>query len=320
MISFIIIGKNEGWKLTKCFKSIFKTIEFNELTEYEVIYVDSRSTDDSIERARKFEKIKIFKLTRDMNAAIARNVGADNSSGDTLFFIDGDMEIIPEFLQLVYSGKAGLSHDFISGQFLDYNYDINKNFINKKLYHKISEGGNKEFVVGGLFIIKKYFWKLVGGMKNHLRISEDIDFGLRLAKKGVALIRKNELLARHHTISYSDDNRIWADILKGNEMYRGLLLRENIFNIFQWKLFIRENYTFFTMVALIFISVIIKSVLVLFPYLILVIVRAFKKRSKSLKNLLNISSYFIVRDISVALSFMLFWPKKNKDINYINIK
>ena len=320
MISFIIIGRNEGWKLTKCLQSVFDTIEHNALKEYEVIYVDSKSTDDSIKRATSFDKIKIIQLTGDFNAAIARNIGAKESKGNVLFFIDGDMEIQSEFLQLVYSEEAGLFHDFVSGQFMDYNYDINKNLINKKLYHKISEGGNKEFVVGGLFIIKKYFWKLVGGMKNHLRISQDIDFGLRLAQKGVFLIRKNELLARHHTISYSDDNRIWADIFNGNQMYRSLLLRENIFNIFQWKLFLRENYTFLTMVTLIFISFIIKSVLVLFPYLVLVIVRAFKRRSKSLKNLLNISFYFIVRDSSVALSLMLFWPKKNKYINYINIK
>jgi len=320
MISFIIIGRNEGWKLTKCLQSVFQTIKQNLLSKYEVIYVDSKSTDDSIERAKKFQNLKIFQLTGDINAAIARNIGAKESNGEVLFFIDGDMEIIPEYLELVYSEKAGLFHDFVSGQFMDYNYDINKNLTNKKFYHKISKDGNKDFVVGGLFIIKKYFWKLVGGMKNHLKRSQDIDFGLRLAQKGVFLIRKNELLARHHTISYSDDNRIWADILKGNQMYRSLLLRENIFNYFQWKLFVRENYTFLAMVTLIFISFIIKSVLVLFLYLVLVIVRAFKKRPKSLKNILNISFYFIVRDISVALSFMLFWPKKNKDINYINIK
>ena len=31
MFSFIIIGRNVGWKLTKCFKSVFKTIEYNNL-------------------------------------------------------------------------------------------------------------------------------------------------------------------------------------------------------------------------------------------------------------------------------------------------
>ena len=89
MISFIIIGRNEGQKLTKCFESVLNTIEFNSLRDYEVIYVDSNSTDDSIERAKKFNNIKIFRLTRDVNAAIARNLGVEKSKGDVLFFILG---------------------------------------------------------------------------------------------------------------------------------------------------------------------------------------------------------------------------------------
>ena len=125
MISFIIIGRNEGWKLTKCFESIFQTIEHNNLTHYEVIYIDSDSTDDSIERAKKFNQIKIFQLTADYNAAIARNVGAKEAKGDVLFFIDGDMEIIREFLPKVYSVKNGLMEDFVWGNWINYFYDQN---------------------------------------------------------------------------------------------------------------------------------------------------------------------------------------------------
>ena len=71
MISFIIIGRNEGWKLSKCFESVFKTIKQNKLEKYEVIYVDSDSTDDSIKRAQSNNCIKTFKITSKPNAAIA---------------------------------------------------------------------------------------------------------------------------------------------------------------------------------------------------------------------------------------------------------
>ena len=63
MISFIIIGKNEGAKLKKCFTSIVKTINENNIDAYEVIYVDSNSTDNSIDIAKKYNIIKIFKIT-----------------------------------------------------------------------------------------------------------------------------------------------------------------------------------------------------------------------------------------------------------------
>src|SRR6056297_500012 len=129
MISFIIIGRNEGWKLTICFQSIHKTIEKLKIDNYEIIYVDSKSTDDSIERALKFNKIKVLKLTGKCNPAIARNIGAENSSGDTLFFIDGDMEINSNFLTIIFEDNLLLSHNFISGQLKNINYNKSGKFI-----------------------------------------------------------------------------------------------------------------------------------------------------------------------------------------------
>ena len=115
MISFIIIGKNEGWKITKCIESIFNTIALNNISNHEIIYVDSESIDDSIERVQFFDSVKIFQIRGDVNAAIARNIGAKEAKGDVLFFIDGDMEIIPGFLESVYINGKILSRDFISG-------------------------------------------------------------------------------------------------------------------------------------------------------------------------------------------------------------
>jgi glycosyltransferase involved in cell wall biosynthesis len=80
MISFIIIGRNEGWKLTKCLQSVFETIAYNKLKNAEVIYVDSKSTDDSIERAKAFDKVKVLLITGECNAAIASNIGAKEAN------------------------------------------------------------------------------------------------------------------------------------------------------------------------------------------------------------------------------------------------
>lgn len=93
MISFIIIGRNEGWRLEKCFTSVFKTIKKDNIESFEVIYVDSKSTDNSVNVAKSYEEIKVFQIVGVCNAAIARNVGAKEAKGDILFFIDGDMEI-----------------------------------------------------------------------------------------------------------------------------------------------------------------------------------------------------------------------------------
>jgi len=40
-----------------------------------------------------------------------------------LFFIDGDMEIQSNFLEKVYNEEIGLKFDFVSGDFLNINFD-----------------------------------------------------------------------------------------------------------------------------------------------------------------------------------------------------
>ena len=78
MISFIVIGKNEGLRLKKCFESIHKAIDYDSIKNYEIIYVDSKSIDNSLALAKTFSDIKVFLITGENNAAIARNIGQKN--------------------------------------------------------------------------------------------------------------------------------------------------------------------------------------------------------------------------------------------------
>jgi glycosyltransferase involved in cell wall biosynthesis len=117
MISFIIIGKNEGWRLKKCLHSIAYIIEQDKIVDYEIIYVDSKSTDNSVELAKQ-HGAKVYLVIGECNAAIARNIGAKEAIGDILFFIDGDMELLSGFLpKVIENGK--LVYPFVSGLFID---------------------------------------------------------------------------------------------------------------------------------------------------------------------------------------------------------
>ena len=157
-ISFIVIGKNEAKNLQKCFHSIFDTINYNNLKKYEVIYVDSKSTDDSITRAKKFPKVKIFHITGHCNAAIGRNIGAKEAKGDVFFFIDGDMEIKSSFLPLVYNEKSGLRCQLVSGQVKNYNYDKEDNLLGTSYQFKKLIKEKYFTTAGGIFLIKKRLW------------------------------------------------------------------------------------------------------------------------------------------------------------------
>lgn len=311
-ISFIIIGKNEGWKLTKCLYSVFNTIEKNKLQEFEIIYVDSNSSDDSIYRAKEFGGILIYKLIGDSNPAIARNLGAAKSKSDVLFFIDGDMEIIPEFLPKVYSEPCGLLYKYVSGNFINYYYNQNWEFVRKD-YYKKNKKDIFEFEVGGLFLIEKELWLKVGGMRNIFKKSQDIDLSLRLAKKGVKLLRKYELAAIHHTIPYLEKNRKWEDLFNGVHLYaRSLLYRYNLGNIYMIKRLFRNDYTIVILISAIVSAIFFNKLYLVSVYFIILII----KSKISIMDYL----YFFLRDTTALIGFFTFYPNKTKNISYTEVK
>jgi len=319
MISFIIIGRNEGWKLTKCLESVFKTIRQNILSKYEVIYVDSKSTDDSIERAKCFKNIKIIQLTGEINAAIGRNVGAQFAKGDVLFFIDGDMEIMPDFLPKVYSETYGLKYDFVSGQMNYIYYDRNNKYIGEELYYKrCLKKDAVYYTVGGLFLIRRKCWDLVGGMKNKYKKSQDYDLALRLSKENIHLFRKKELIGNTHMISYKDSTRMYMDILNSNNFYpRSLIYREHLFYKHMWPVIIRNDSSLLIFLILLLASLFSNNYIFLVIYPFYIIIRILK-RKRGLKNLFINIPYYILRDLTVIFGFLFFYPKeiKKSEITY----
>ena len=83
-ISVIIPVKNVASKIEQCLEAVFS----QSLKPYEVIIVDGRSTDDTVEKAKKFS-VKV--LYQDYGAAgAARQTGLENAEGEYLAFTDGD--------------------------------------------------------------------------------------------------------------------------------------------------------------------------------------------------------------------------------------
>jgi len=83
-ISVIIPVKNMAGKIEQCLKAVFA----QSLSPHEVIVVDGRSTDGTVERAQKFP-VKVFE--QDYGAAgAARQIGVEQAEGEYLAFTDGD--------------------------------------------------------------------------------------------------------------------------------------------------------------------------------------------------------------------------------------
>ena len=316
MISFIIIGRNEGWKLTKCFQSIIDTVKYNKLQNYEINYVDSKSTDDSIQRAKCFNNVKIILLTGKCNAAIGRNIGAKESTGDVLFFIDGDMEIIPEYLKLVYDQDNGLKYEFVSGQVKNYNYNNIGELLGNSYQFKKLSGDEYHNTTGGIFLVKRSLWVRINGMDINFRQGEDHDFALRLTKLGYPLLRKPEIIANHHTIEYINEKRMWNTIFSGNIFYPNVfLLRKHLLNIYIYKGLLQSNYTTISLIFFLSISLFTNNFLWLSGYVFFLIIKVFKNRKGTFNKNFELFLYYVLRDISLICAFFILPMKKVKSEN-----
>jgi len=323
LISFIIIGRNENWKITKCIQSVLKTIQYNSLNNSEVIYIDSKSSDDSLERVKQFESLKIFQLTGAYNAAIARNLGVEKSRGDILFFIDGDMEILPEFLSLVYHERDGLTYPFVSGQLKNFNYDENAFFINNTWQYSSVLNGDKYFATtGGIFLIERKIWESVGGMDHRFKRGQDLEFALRIAQKGFKILRKKEIIANHHTISYTHKTRLWKTLFSGDISYsNSFLLRKHILNPQVYLKIAKSNYTLLGFFSFLILSVLMHQFYLLIGYFIVLGIKIYKQKKRNLLDIIELFLFYPIRDLFFL--FYLFAPIKkmnSSDIQYTQIQ
>ena len=318
MISFIIIGRNIGSTAKICFDSLFHSVHYAALSEYEILYVDSSSTDKTLDIVKSYSEVRIFRIEKNYNAAVARNIGAQEAKGDYLVFLDGDMELQPEFLKSHLLNSSGQpKYGYVSGDLMNYFYENNNfRFIKKAPYFgSLLSDEKTEPVVGGLFAITKNMFQSVGGMNVSYDRCEDYDFGLRLAQRNIFLKRLDSVFVNHHTVSYIDVNRMKGMMRNGDFLFVGLLNREHLLNPYFWKVFIRNSYScivlFFCLCLIPFAGLI-----GFLPYLLLISAKSNFQQVSINHSFFNYFLYFLLRDIQELVGTFFFFPKKIKAIVY----
>lgn len=73
MISVIVIGRNEGSRLSACLQSVQDALA---VLSHEIIYVDSCSADDSLDRAKALGARCYLLAEQDTTAGLGRFAGA----------------------------------------------------------------------------------------------------------------------------------------------------------------------------------------------------------------------------------------------------
>jgi len=99
-VSVVVIGRNEGARLQRCLASVGNA-RWGTLC-HEVIYVDSGSTDTSVQLAREGGATVLVLDDPSPCAAKGRNLGWRRAQGEFVLFLDGDTELHADFVHTAH--------------------------------------------------------------------------------------------------------------------------------------------------------------------------------------------------------------------------
>ena len=105
-ISVIIPCFNESENINKTFSRIYECVS-KFCKNFEIIFVDDGSTDDSFSKlyllSKEKKELKIIKLSRNFGHQNAIFAGLEHSLGDCIFIIDADLQDPPELFEQMYN-------------------------------------------------------------------------------------------------------------------------------------------------------------------------------------------------------------------------
>ena len=181
--SVIVIGKNEEAHLDACLRSVLAAVE--EVGEGEIVYVDSASTDRSVEVARALG-VRVLALRPEWKhtPAAGRYIGFQHTTGELLMFVDGDCVLDRQWLcrALAYFTEPDVAG--IAGYLSDVD----------------AEGRATPFVgeqslevktlptLRGIAAYRRAALQEAGSFNPHLRSEEEAELALRLRRAGWRLL------------------------------------------------------------------------------------------------------------------------------------
>ncbi len=181
--SFIIPTLNEEKNLDLCLNSLMKQT----MDDFEAIIVDGGSKDSTVSIAKDygFNVLEVEKK-RPHDVSSAKNQGVKHSNGSYIFFLDADMEVDPNCVEVMNQSFKddiiGLALKVLPRQgnnLENLMYDVN---------NKLAQIGNAihfyQLSYFSCHCYDKQAFQKVGGFRNDLLACEDLDLSLRISPFG----------------------------------------------------------------------------------------------------------------------------------------
>ncbi|MEI6621041.1 MAG: glycosyltransferase [Actinomycetes bacterium] len=177
-ISFIVPTKNSARTMESCLSSLRNQA----YPDVEVIVVDNKSTDETLEISHKYaDKVE----TKGPERSAQRNHGADVATGGIVVFIDSDMTLEPTIasdIAAAFAKDPSLGALIIPERSFGEGYFAQCRVLEKSLYV-----GNDDVEAARVFT--RDAWDRIGGWNEELTAAEDWDLADRTHAAGVKVSR-----------------------------------------------------------------------------------------------------------------------------------
>jgi glycosyltransferase involved in cell wall biosynthesis len=199
-LSIVIIGRNAQWSIARLLESIIARVPSDLSTE--IIYVDSASTDRSIEIVRQYPAT-IIQLSADypLCASAGRFIGSRYAFGKYICFLDSDMELMDGWLQralkeLDEEPQIGV----ITGIVVDTDPALKEDEVPAIDYSSFCDVGLTDVkFAGNAAIFRRSVLNQVGTWNPHIISDEETELCLRIRHGGYRVVRLEYPVTRHYT-------------------------------------------------------------------------------------------------------------------------
>ena len=242
LVSVVIIGRNEGERLSACLRAV-RAMNFPQ-DQLELIYVDSHSSDDSVSRAREQGARVLALPPGPTTAARGRNAGYREARGEFLLFLDGDAVVAADFLD---HALAFLETRPEVAVYWGHRREL---YPQRSVYNRVLDldwlfPAGESAYCGGDAVVRKAVLDQVGVFRDDLIAGEEPELCTRIRKAGYHIWHADELMTGHD-LAMTSFTAYWRRAFRSGHAYaevadltRGALFkRESIKNHVQTALYL----------------------------------------------------------------------------------
>ncbi|WP_169986362.1 glycosyltransferase family 2 protein [Microbispora sp. H10836] len=196
LVSVIVPNYNYARTLDLCLSAL----ERQTYPHIEVIVVDDRSTDDSVEIAHR-HGVRVVETETNIGAPAARNLGVQYARGDVLFFLDSDLALAEDVVEhtvdlLTSDPTLGVVCGTYDPEPLIPDSRVER-YRSLQLHYWISgDEGEITTIYSALFAMRAEVFREVGPLNPALRHSENAEYGHRVTQR-YRIVLDNRIRGRH---------------------------------------------------------------------------------------------------------------------------